>query len=240
MTAMKRMMVLTCSTVALGCGSGQDRGTGPGSGNPGGPGDSTAAAGGDPCAADPALADGGVAETDEPEPAVTFEIINSWSEDLVFNLDAGWGGTVLVFSGKPPKAKSVLPWPTHCTAGCDAPEADRCPVCKKPEKITEIREAETRENVAPGETFELGWNGEVHVYEKTRVGKKRCECFTKEPVPEASYTVRACGLRLSQEHKKESTFQCVTLEDALSFPSEEPQRVVLDFGDPKPKKKKKK
>jgi hypothetical protein len=241
MTAMNRLTIPGCFLLALGCGGGQDQVNDPAAGGGEGLGDSTATAGTEPGLDPAAGGDAGVGEPEEAEPpAVTFEILNSWTEDLVFNLDAGWGGTILIYSGVPPKAKSVLPWPTHCTAGCDVDEAERCPVCKKPEKITEIREAETREIVEPGKTFELGWEGEVHVYEKTRVGKKRCQCFTKAPVPEETYTVRACGLRLSQVHKKQSTFQCVVLENALTFPAEEPQRVVLDFGDPKPKKKKKK
>lgn len=243
---MNRPSLLTIALLAVAaCGGGQDRPSSPSAGadDPGDPGDPTA---GDPMAPDPGAADAGAAEEPpEEEPAVTFEIKNSWDKELVFNLDAGWGATILVYSGKPPKAESVLPWAKHCTTSCETGRAERCPVCEKPESITEIRKSEKRETVAVGDTLEIGWDGQVHEYEKTK-GQRgkgfraRCECYTMAPVPEASYTVRACGLRLSQEHKTKSTFQCVTVEDALTFPSEEPQRVVLDFGDPKPKKKAKK
>lgn len=182
--------------------------------------------GANPCAA----GDAGVPPVTEAP--VTFELKNSWKEDLVFNLDAGWGLVVQIYSGKPPKAVAVEPWPRHCTASCETEGAERCPVCKKPEKIDKIREAETREVVEAGKAFELEWDGTVHTYEKVKRG---CKCFTKGPIADATYTVRACGLRLSKKHKKGSKLQCVLLEDALTFPSAEPQRVVIDFGDPKAK-----
>ena len=187
-------------------------------------------AGTNPCA----QPDAGAPEPEEP--AVTFELKNSWKEDLVFNLDAGWGLAIQVYSGKPPKAVAVEPWARYCTASCETEGAEKCPVCKKPEKIDKIREAEQRQVVEAGASFEVAWDGTVHNYEKVKRG---CQCFAKGPVPEATYTVRACGLRLSKEHKKGSKLQCVLLEDALTFPSEEPQRVVIDFGNPKAKKPKK-
>jgi hypothetical protein len=183
--------------------------------------------------------DGDADEPPEPEgPAVTFELKNSWTDDLVFNLDAGLGLVVQVYSGKPPKAVAVEPWARFCTASCDTEGAEKCPVCKKPEKISKIREAEQRQVVEPDKSFELEWDGTVHAYEKV---KRNCQCFKKVSVADETYTVRACGLRLSKKHKKGSKLQCVLLEDALTFPSEEPQRVVIDFGDPnaKPKKAKK-
>lgn len=230
--------------LAAGCGGGQDKAANPVASG-GDDGETVDPATGEPIAA----SDAGVTEADaaaqSPAPAVTFEIHNTWKKDLVFNLDAGWGATILIYSGKPPHAKAVLPWAKHCTASCDAEPTERCPICEKPESITELRKSEKRQSVAPGDTFELPWDGQVHVYEKTRgkrskTNKSRCECYGMAPVPDETYTVRACGLRLSQEHKKKSKFQCVTIEDALTFPSDGPQRVVLEFGDPMAKKKHKK
>ncbi len=194
---------------------------------------------GDGGTTEPGDGDGsGVTEPAVPEgPAVTFEIKNSFNKDLVFNLDAGWAASILVYSGKPPKAVSVLPFAKHCTASCDADNAARCPVCKEPTSIGAIRKAEKRETVAVGATFEVKWEtAEVHSYEKTTAKGRKCDCHKMAPVPEGSYTVRACGLRLSKRHKTKSVFQCVILEDVLTFPADGPQTVVLDFGDPKKKK----
>ena len=195
---------------------------------------------GNPCANPCANPDGngggdgdGDGDVDQPPPpkgpAVTFELKNSWKEDLVFNLDAGWGLVVQVYSGKPPKAVAVEPWPRYCTASCDTEGKAKCPVCKKPERISKIRKAEKRQNIEPDKSFELEWDGTVHNYEKVKRG---CNCYKTDKVPDETYTVRACGLRLTKRHKKKSKLQCVLLEDALTFPSDEPQRVVIDFGDP--------
>src|SRR5690348_14652975 len=35
---------------------------------------------------------------------IVFVMNNTHSEDLVFNMDRGWGANILAFSGKPPKA----------------------------------------------------------------------------------------------------------------------------------------
>ncbi len=171
-------------------------------------------------------------------PAVTFEIKNSFSKDLVFNLDAGWAAGILVFSGTPPNAVSILPFAKHCTAACDADSSKRCPVCKEPSSIEAIRKAEKREVVAAGGTHEVVWDtAEVYTYKKTKAKGRKCDCHQIEPVPDGRYTVRACGLRLSQKHRQKSVFQCVTVEDAVTFPADGPQRVVLDFGNPKKKSK---
>jgi hypothetical protein len=143
-----------------------------------------------------------------PAPLVTFVVENTHTEELVFNLDHGWGGSVLAYSGTPPKAVSILPFPKHCTSACDAPPEGLCPVCE-PEKLDDIRTAQKLERVAPGATLEIPWDGQVHTYQKTRDAKnKRCQCYTKGPVPPAEYTINICGLRLTQEAKKSSQLQC--------------------------------
>ncbi len=181
---------------------------------------------------------GGSSTTAPTGPAVTFEIKNSFNKDLVFNLDAGWAAGILVFSGTPPHAVSILPFAKHCTAACDADASKRCPVCKEPSSIGAIRKAEKRELVAAGATHEVIWDtAEVYTYKKTKAKGRQCDCYQMDPVPDGQYTVRACGLRLSQKHRQKSVFQCVTVENAVTFPADGPQRVILDFGNPKKKSK---
>ncbi|MEM9493768.1 MAG: hypothetical protein AAGC55_31770, partial [Myxococcota bacterium] len=90
------------------------------------------------------------------------------------------------------------------------------------------------EIVAPGASYDVPWDGQVYVYKKTRGsrdGKRvRCECFDKEPVPDETYTVRACGLRLTKSAKKSTRLQCV--EGSMSFPATGPQVIELDFAAP--------
>jgi hypothetical protein len=164
-------------------------------------------------------------------PAVTFRLKNSAKDELVFSLDKGWQPVIFAFSGKPPKATPILMFPKFCTAACDLDEADRCPYCAEPEKVKDIKAAEKREVVAPGASLDVPWDGQVHVYENTR-GKRegkstKCECFRKQPVPPESYTVRACGLRITKSAKSSTKYQCV--EATMNFPAEGPQTVELDF-----------
>jgi hypothetical protein len=167
-------------------------------------------------------------------PAVTFRLKNSAKDDLVFSMDKGWQPVIFAFSGKPPKATPILMFPKFCTAACDLDEAERCPYCAEPDKVKDIKASEKREVVAPGASLDVPWDGQVYVYEKTR-GKRegkntKCECFRKQPVPPAAYTVRACGLRITKSAKSSTSYQCV--EATMSFPAEGPQTVELDF--PKP------
>ncbi len=246
-------LIITASVTAsfaaalLACGGGQkkdgtveDLDTAP---------DNTANAAGNGESPEPGAADAGPAEAAidagaaVPEgPAVTIKIKNTWSEDLEFNLTEGWGSRILMFSGKPPKAVSILPFAKSCTASCDAEPKDRCPVCKKPTSLGQIRKAQKAATtvVKAGEAIEVPWDGQVHTYEKTKANRRKCNCHKLAPVAEGSYTVRVCGLRLSKEHRKHSKLQCVDLVDALTFPADRRQVLEADFGDPNPKKKKKK
>lgn len=173
------------------------------------------------------------AAPEEPA-AVTFRLVNQAKEDLVFSIDKGWQPVIFAFSGKPPKAKSIIMFPKFCTASCDAAAEERCPVCAEPEKVSDVKNAEQRQVVAAGASIEVPWDGEVYVYEKTkgtRDGKnKRCDCYRKEPVPPETYTVRACGLRITKTASSTTKYQCV--DGTMMFPAEGPQVVTLEF--PKP------
>ena len=73
---------------------------------------------------------------------------------------------------------------------------------------------------------------QVFVYEKTRgkrKGKRRgCECHRTEPAPPGTYTVRACGLRLTKSAERRTQLQCVNGE--MTLPASSPQVIELDFG----------
>jgi hypothetical protein len=179
------------------------------------------------------------AEEEGPPAAVTFVLKNSHDQELAFNMDLGWQPVLFAYSGKPPKAVSILMFPKFCTASCEAPAADRCPTCPQPEKAKDILAAQKMEKVAPGAELEVPWDGQIFVYEKGRGKKKQtCECHRTEPAPEGTYTVKACGLRLTTTAEERSQLQCV--EGSMTLPSDEPLRVELDFGSPKAPGKKKK
>jgi hypothetical protein len=169
----------------------------------------------------------------EPEPpAVTFVLENTHpDEDLVFSLDRGWQPVIFAYSGEPPNATPIIMFPKHCTAACDAEAEEICPDCPEPTNVQDIKAAQQREVVAPGETLEVPWDGEVFVYgatEGTRDGKPvSCDCYDKEPVPEETYTVRACGFRVTTEPNRPSTYQCVQGE--MTLPADEPLVVELEF-----------
>ena len=165
-----------------------------------------------------------------PTAPVTFELKNEGAGDLVFALDKGWQPVLFAFSGKPPKAKAVMLFPTWCTESCDlAPDAV-CPVCKIPEKKKEEAE-ETKREIAPaGGTVKVEWDGQVYGYEKTKGAKRKCKCWRKVAPPAETYTVKACGLRPSKEIGKPSRPVCA--EGQLVLPLAEgaaPQVVTLTF-----------
>jgi len=177
-----------------------------------------------------------------PPAAVTFVLKNSHEQELAFNLDLGWQPVLFAYTGKPPKAVSILMFPKFCTESCETAPEERCPVCTQPEKAQDILAAQKMEKVAPGEELEVPWDGQMFVYEKTRgASKTRCECHRTEPAPEGTYTVKACGLRLTTTAEERSRLQCV--EGEMTLPPEDGLRVELDFGAPAAiggKKKKKK
>jgi len=165
---------------------------------------------------------------------VTFVLRNSHSEELAFNMDRGWQPNLFAYRGKPPRAKWILMFPRHCYAACTAPERDRCPVCPEPESGKAQLSAQKFTRVAPGDDLSVPWDGQVFVYEKTRgkrKGKRRgCECHRTEPAPPGTYTVRACGLRLTKSAERRTQLQCVNGE--MTLPASSPQVIELDFGSP--------
>lgn len=186
--------------------------------------------GSEPGATSDGTGEAGVTETGA-QAAVTFRLQNSAEDELVFSLDRGWQPVIFAFSGQPPNAEAIVMFPKFCTAACDAGEDAVCPYCPQPERVKDIRASEKREMIAPGGSLDVQWDGMVHVYEKTQGtqnGKRTsCECYKKAPVPAASYTVRACGLRITSSAKTSSKYQCV--EGTMSFPAAEPQVIELDF-----------
>lgn len=178
-------------------------------------------------------------EEEGPPPAVTFVLKNSDSTELAFNMDFGWQPNLFAYTGKPPRAKSILMFPKFCTASCDLEQEERCPVCEQPERAKDVLAAQKMEKVAAGEELEVPWDGQMYVYEKTRGRRKtRCECHRTEPASAGTYTVKACGLRLTESAEERSKLQCV--EGEMTLPADEPQRVELDFGKPQAPSKKKK
>lgn len=223
--------------LAVGCGGSK---TGEGTATP--PGTTHNTATGEPIVTGDGglIGDAGVPDAALPPAPVTFVLTNTAEEDLVLNMDRGYQPIIFAFSGKPPNAKSILMFPTFCTASCDSAPEEICPVCEQPERVQDIKAAEQRVNIAPGESHEVRWDGEIYVYEKAsgvneKGRKKRCKCWTKEPAPEEVYTVKACGLRLTETAKRNSTYQCV--EGEMTLPVTEPIRVELEFPTPPDPKK---
>jgi len=177
----------------------------------------------------------GEGETEEgkteegPPPAVTFVLKNSdEAQELAFNMDLGWQPNLFAYRGKPPKAVSILMFPKFCTESCDMAASKRCPTCEQPERTQDILAAQKMEKVAPGEELEVPWDGQMFVYEKTRARKMTCECHRTEAAPAGTYTVKACGLRLTTTAEERSRLQCA--EAKMRLPAEEGLRVELDFG----------
>lgn len=193
---------------------------------------------------EPGMADAGpgLADAAPPPAPVTFVLVNEDTQDLVLSMDRGWQPIITAYSGEPPKATPILLFPTHCTASCDALEDERCPLCPEPKKVKDVKAAELRTVIPPGESLEVPWDGKVYAYEKTK-GKRegrpvKCECFQTLEVPPETYTVRAFGLRLTSSAEERSKVAMAVSE--MTLPSEEPLRVELRFTPPAPPAKKKK
>lgn len=229
---LRHLVAVLAVCVACG-GSGKGETSGPRAGESSG-GDLETPAGGGEGGAEGEGADAGPTEPTGPAAAVTFVLKNSHSEELAFNMDRGWGINIFAYTGKPPKAKTIIMFPKHCTTACSLDEAERCPVCPEPEKVKDIKAAQKMEKVAPGASLEVPWDGQALVYSKTKgaaSGKsKKCECHAPEAAPDGEYTVKACGLRLTTEVGKNTQLQCV--EGTMTLPASEPIKVELDFGAP--------
>lgn len=173
-----------------------------------------------------------------PPPAVTFHIVNSAKTDLVFSVEKGWYIYLSAYSGKPPHAKPIVMFPKSCTASCDTADEERCPYCPEPEGVKEVKAAEQRVVVPAGESYDVPWDGQIFVYERTSgttEGKQTtCNCYRNEPAPAETYTVRGCGLRLTDNAKTSSQLQCVFGE--MTLPAAEPLVVTLELGEPQHKR----
>jgi hypothetical protein len=165
---------------------------------------------------------------------VTFEIKNEGASALNFGVTKGWGPVIFAYTGKPPKAKSVILFESACTASCDTPEDGVCPVCPEPANKKEEMAMQRIETAEPGATLSVPWDGKVLVYEKA-VGqgpgqaKKRCKCFRKIEPAEGTYTVKACGLRASTQAGKASRPVCAEAPMTITAGAPPPQAVTLSF-----------
>jgi hypothetical protein len=235
---MMQILLSSLLAVLLACGGGQKTGDDIGETHSGSGSDDLDTDNGGGSETGPAGEEGtsGEGETEAP-PASPYTIVvnNTADTDLAFNMDMGWAASISMYSGKPPKAVVVLPFAKHCTESCDADPESICPSCPQPEKLKDIRQVQKLETVKAGASLEIPWDGQVHIYEKVK-GKKRCECYKREPVPDATYTIKVCGLRLTKSEEASTELQCI--DGQLIAPSSEPQRVELEF--PKPPKKKRK
>lgn len=169
--------------------------------------------------------------TSTPASPVTFVLKNSAKESLFINMDKGFAAVIYAYSGQPPNAKSILMFPTHCTASCDSAPEDICPVCEEPTRANDIKAAEKHDEVKPGDVRTVPWDGMVFDYKKTKgtqSGKRaRCRCFESVEPPPEEYIIKACGLRKTQTAKQASKYQCVT--GTLTLPITDPVVVELDF-----------
>jgi hypothetical protein len=225
----KRLMLLAALAGAqlVGCG-GKTKGGGEGPGDEhGSPGDLETPA---------AAVDAGVeapvepAVPEAPKAPVTFILKNDGTDDLLFSIDKGWQPLLFAFTGKPPKAKAIIMFPKAFTASCEAPDEERCPEePPPPEKVKDVIAAEKRETVAAGQTLEVPWDAAAFTYEKTKVGKKKCECYRSAPAAPETYSVRACGLRKVGDKTK---VQCADGQMTLPSPDGAPMTVELSFPAP--------
>jgi hypothetical protein len=159
----------------------------------------------------------------------SFELVNAGSADLNFGVTKGWGPVIFAYTGKPPKARSVILFESSCTASCDSGPEEICPVCKEPETKKEELAMARLETVPAGSSFKVPWDGKVRVYEKAPGGPKGCKCFrTVDPAP-GTYTVKACGLRPPTQPGKPSRPVCTETPVTVAAGSPLPPVITLSF-----------
>jgi hypothetical protein len=155
---------------------------------------------------------------------VTFELKNDGASDLNFATTKGWQPVIFAFTGKPPKAKSILMFPTACTASCDSDASEICPVCPEPKNKKEEEQMAKHETATAGSSLTVAWDGKVFAYEKAKVPGKKCQCWRKVDPPAETYTVKACGLRASKEAGTASRPVCA--QTSMVLPLTEPSTTV--------------
>jgi hypothetical protein len=158
----------------------------------------------------------------------TIELKNEGDGDLMFAVTKGWQPVIFAYTGKPPKAKPVLLFASHCTASCDAPEGEVCPVCAEPKTKKEEAKMAKYETAAAGRSVLVPWDGKVFLYAKS-AGKKSCKCWSKADPPADSYTIKACGLRPSTQAGKPSKPVCAETQVALGGGAGAGQTITLTF-----------
>jgi hypothetical protein len=150
--------------------------------------------------------DAGVAPSLPEVSGSVIELRNEADTPIHFGVTKGWGPIIFAYTGKPPKAKSVILFETACTASCDTSPDEICPVCPEPAtKKEELAMART-ETAEAGQSLRVPWDGKIRVYQKAPGTK--CKCFTATDPPADSYTVKACGLRPPREPGKPSRPVC--------------------------------
>jgi hypothetical protein len=157
----------------------------------------------------------------------TIELKNDGDGDLMFSTTKGWQPVIFAYTGKPPKAKSVMLFEGYCTASCDVPGDGVCPVCAPPKNKKEELAMAKSETAAAGGSVKVPWDGKVLVYDKAP-GKKHCKCWKKADPPADTYTIKACGLRPSKEPGKASKPVCTETQAALGGGL--PPTITLSFG----------
>jgi len=168
-----------------------------------------------------------------PASPFTFALENAGDDDLVFAIDKGWQPVLFAYTGKPPKARSILLFPTACTESCDIDPDEMCPVCRESSdpktRKREEKEETRRETAAAGAKVSVPWDGKVFVYEKAppEAGRKKCQCWRKVDPPPDTYTIKACGLRPAK--RAGSASRAVCAEAAVTLPATDPT-ITLSFG----------
>jgi hypothetical protein len=158
----------------------------------------------------------------------TFELKNEGQGDLKFGVTKGWGPVIFAYTGKPPKAKSVMLFSSACTASCDTPAEGVCPVCPEPKNKKEEQAMARTQTAAAGGSVVVPWDGKVLVYEKAP-GKKHCKCWKKVEPAADTYTVKACGLRAATEAGKGSKPVCAETQVTLGPGATNPPTISLGF-----------
>ena len=158
-----------------------------------------------------------------PPPGTTIELKNDAETDLMFSTTKGWQPVIFAYTGKPPKAKSVMLFPSACTASCD--DAQTCPTCPPPKNKKEELAMAKAETAAAGGSVRVPWDGKVFAYEKAP--KKPCKCWKKIDPPADTYTIKACGLRPSREPGKPSKPVCTETQATLGGAL--PATITLSF-----------
>src|SRR5215468_4084161 len=148
-----------------------------------------------------------------PVAGTTIELKNDGESDLMFSTTKGWQSLVFAYTGKPPKAKSVMLFEGFCTASCDSGDKV-CPVCPEPKNKKEELAMAKSEMAAAGGSVKVPWDGKIFVYEKAS-GKHHCKCWRKVDPPADTYTIKACGLRPSKEPGKPSKPVCSETQATL-------------------------